>query len=210
MSDCVFDCISPWKYNNANTWQLLLQGRGGGRGGSALLILKGVFTPASLYYLFLDSWKNLLWIVLGSWWWRSTDTKCKKRRKSQQSKKIIDDNKKDIYNGWQIGWAMENSNFVQNPESIVNSLQNKKTHSKKWPTLVRLAKWFSGLPIYLFKQKFIFVQLQSIIWSWHFLAFNSLFDKSNYFYKISKIVHTLWLAERCVCMRVCKHGCDVK
>ena len=28
-------------------------------------------------------------------------------------------------------------------------------------------------------------------------------------YKITKIVHALWLAERRVCMRV-KHGCDVK
>ena len=31
-----------------------------------------------------------------------------------------------------------------------------------------------------------------------------------YFYKITKIVRALWLAERSVCMRVCKHGCDVK
>ena len=30
------------------------------------------------------------------------------------------------------------------------------------------------------------------------------------FYKITKIVRALWLAERSVCMRVCKHGCDVK
>ena len=29
-------------------------------------------------------------------------------------------------------------------------------------------------------------------------------------YKIAKIVRALWLAERRVCMRVCKHGCDVK
>ena len=29
-------------------------------------------------------------------------------------------------------------------------------------------------------------------------------------YKITKIVRALWLAERHVCMRVCKHGCDVK
>ena len=29
-------------------------------------------------------------------------------------------------------------------------------------------------------------------------------------YKITKIVRALWLAERSVCMRVCKHGCDVK
>ena len=28
-------------------------------------------------------------------------------------------------------------------------------------------------------------------------------------YKITKIVRTLWLAERRVCMRVCKHGCHV-
>ena len=28
------------------------------------------------------------------------------------------------------------------------------------------------------------------------------------FYKITKIVRALWLAERPVCMRVCKHGCD--
>ena len=29
-------------------------------------------------------------------------------------------------------------------------------------------------------------------------------------YKITKIVRALWLAERSVCMGVCKHGCDVK
>ena len=29
----------------------------------------------------------------------------------------------------------------------------------------------------------------------------------NTFYKITKIVRALWLAERRVCMRVCKHGC---
>ena len=32
----------------------------------------------------------------------------------------------------------------------------------------------------------------------------------NCFYKITKIVRALWLAERRVCMRVCKHGCGVK
>ena len=29
-------------------------------------------------------------------------------------------------------------------------------------------------------------------------------------YKVTKIVRALWLAERSVCMRVCKHGCRVK
>ena len=29
-------------------------------------------------------------------------------------------------------------------------------------------------------------------------------------YKITKIVRALWLAERSVCMRVCKHGCGVR
>ena len=29
-------------------------------------------------------------------------------------------------------------------------------------------------------------------------------------YKITKIVRALWLAERSVCMRLCKHGCGVK
>ena len=29
-------------------------------------------------------------------------------------------------------------------------------------------------------------------------------------YKITKIVRALWLAERSVCMRVCKHGCGAK
>ena len=32
----------------------------------------------------------------------------------------------------------------------------------------------------------------------------------NLFYKITKIVRELWLAERSVCVRVCKHGCGVK
>ena len=35
-------------------------------------------------------------------------------------------------------------------------------------------------------------------------------SKSIVFYKITKIVCVLWLAERCVCIRVCKHSCDVK
>ena len=35
-------------------------------------------------------------------------------------------------------------------------------------------------------------------------------DAGTYLYKIAKIVRALWLAERRVCMRVCKHGCDVK
>ena len=30
------------------------------------------------------------------------------------------------------------------------------------------------------------------------------------YYKITKIVRALWLAERSVCMRVCKHGCGIK
>ena len=30
------------------------------------------------------------------------------------------------------------------------------------------------------------------------------------YYKITKIVHALWLVERSVCTRVCKHGCGVK
>ena len=32
----------------------------------------------------------------------------------------------------------------------------------------------------------------------------------KYFYKITRIVRALWLVERRVCMRVCKHGCEVK
>ena len=32
----------------------------------------------------------------------------------------------------------------------------------------------------------------------------------KYFSKITKIVRALWLVERRVCMRVCKHGCEVK
>ena len=34
--------------------------------------------------------------------------------------------------------------------------------------------------------------------------------QQNLIYKITKIVRALWLAERSVCMRVCKHGCGVK
>ena len=35
-------------------------------------------------------------------------------------------------------------------------------------------------------------------------------DACLIFYKITKIVRALGLAERSVCMRVCKHGCGVK
>ena len=41
-----------------------------------------------------------------------------------------------------------------------------------------------------------------------FLSLSTLYSSS--FYKITKIVCALWLAERSVCMRVCKHGCGVK
>ena len=42
--------------------------------------------------------------------------------------------------------------------------------------------------------------------------FHSVDGVYIFIYKIpvTKIVRTLWLAERSVCMRVCKHGCDVK
>ena len=36
------------------------------------------------------------------------------------------------------------------------------------------------------------------------------FSQSNPFYKITKIVRTLWLGERWVCMRVSKQSCDIK
>ena len=38
----------------------------------------------------------------------------------------------------------------------------------------------------------------------------SLKTQPIHIYKIAKIVPVLSLAERRVCMRVCKHGCDVK
>ena len=39
---------------------------------------------------------------------------------------------------------------------------------------------------------------------------HTAFWKLEINYKITKIVRALWLAERRVCMRVCKHGCGVK
>ena len=42
----------------------------------------------------------------------------------------------------------------------------------------------------------------------HFI--NSHAELTITIYKITKIVSALWLAERSVCMRVCKHGCGVK
>ena len=41
-----------------------------------------------------------------------------------------------------------------------------------------------------------------LLFTGYYLPFN--------IYKITKIVRALWLAERSVCMRVCKHGCGVK
>ena len=47
------------------------------------------------------------------------------------------------------------------------------------------------------------------LFQWNGLVFHwCLYNK--YIYKITKIVHALWLAERSVCIRVCKHGCGVK
>ena len=42
------------------------------------------------------------------------------------------------------------------------------------------------------------------------LSCHTAFWKLEINYKITKIVRALWLAERRVCMRVCKHGCDIK
>ena len=39
---------------------------------------------------------------------------------------------------------------------------------------------------------------------------STLILKLKGFYKITQIVRVLWLTERSVYMRVCKHGCDVK
>ena len=36
-----------------------------------------------------------------------------------------------------------------------------------------------------------------------------MFGHLKHIYKITKIVRTLWLAERRACMKVCNHGCDV-
>ena len=47
-----------------------------------------------------------------------------------------------------------------------------------------------------------------IINFWHMT--NNSSQSNNLFYKITKIVRTLWLAERSVWMRVCKHGFDVR
>ena len=42
------------------------------------------------------------------------------------------------------------------------------------------------------------------------VSISELVTFSKSFYKITKIVRALWLAERSVSMRVCKHGCGVK
>ena len=41
-------------------------------------------------------------------------------------------------------------------------------------------------------------------------SLHRLFIGYMHIYKLTKIVRALWLAERRVCMRVCKRGCDVK
>ena len=42
------------------------------------------------------------------------------------------------------------------------------------------------------------------------VSISELVTFSKSFYKITKIVRALWLAEKSVSMRVCKHGCGVK
>ena len=41
-------------------------------------------------------------------------------------------------------------------------------------------------------------------------VYMSFYYATNIDYKIANIARALWLAERRVCMRLCKHGCDVK
>ena len=43
----------------------------------------------------------------------------------------------------------------------------------------------------------------------YFSIYTADLVRANAFYKITKIVRALLLAERRVCMRVCKHGCEV-
>ena len=56
---------------------------------------------------------------------------------------------------------------------------------------------------------FPFYKRQGLIYKISLLKLG-VYKKLVFFYKITKIVHTLRLAERSVCMRVCKHGCDVR
>ena len=42
------------------------------------------------------------------------------------------------------------------------------------------------------------------------VLWETVFSVQFYIYKITKVVRALWLAERSVCMMVCKNGCDVK
>ena len=53
-----------------------------------------------------------------------------------------------------------------------------------------------------------------MIWLMHIqfglIVYNMEFAFHISFNKITKIVRALWLADRSACMRVCKHGCDVK
>ena len=53
-----------------------------------------------------------------------------------------------------------------------------------------------------------------MIWLMHIqfglIVYNMEFAFHISFNKITKIVRVLWLADRSVCMRVCKHGCGVK
>ena len=58
------------------------------------------------------------------------------------------------------------------------------------------------------------VTLYKLRWEIIYFILNSstIFSRGDkrIIYKITKIVRTLWLAERRVCMTVCRHGCDVK
>ena len=47
------------------------------------------------------------------------------------------------------------------------------------------------------------IRLCFVCWLFVIILFKTI-------YKITKVVRALWLAERSVCMRVCKHGCGVK
>ena len=60
------------------------------------------------------------------------------------------------------------------------------------------------------KSSYFLSRLNSLSSNVHIQTHYTDFHVHISFYKITKIVCTLWLAERRVCMRVCKHGCDVK
>ena len=81
--------------------------------------------------------------------------------------------------------------------------------SLRFPNMVKVNIHEHWTRVTRFNPLWVSASTQSTFLEFFWCSRFSEFDSNIFFYKITKIVCALWLAESSVCMRVCKHGCGV-